>query len=47
MYGVATVLTDCGIETYMSPAKKAMNKYIVATVLTDCGIETHKFDDFN
>ena len=37
---VATVLTACGIETYMDILLFKMTPYLVATVLTACGIET-------
>ena len=38
---VATVLTACGIETFLDdePAEEVVPN--VATVLTACGIETH------
>ena len=35
---VATVLTACGIETFIASLTYAL--YLVATVLTACGIET-------
>ncbi len=37
---VATVLTACGIETYVHNQEDSSRCYRVATVLTACGIET-------
>ena len=37
---VATVLTACGIETFIYLQERKKNRSVVATVLTACGIET-------